>query len=266
MLAVRLLRALYLSCFLLLLSHNSWAIGAEPEQPSDLINLQLSAGEWPPFLSEHLPHQGVVAHLIRDIFAAAGYEVTFNFLPWARAYHDTANGKYAATAVWMLAEERTKDFLYSEPVLSEQFVFFYLKQRRFDWQQLTDLRGLLLGGGLGYSYGPAFDQALENKVFKMSRVGSTEQNFRRLAAGRIDAFAEEISVGYYTLNHLAPELAAEISHHPRPLLVNQSFLLFPQNAAGSAQLLQLFNQHLQQFKQSGRYQQYFDRLAEGGYQ
>ena len=257
----------YVLFYAVLLQHYAClAATTQTAQRASLTELQISAGEWPPFLSEAVPQQGVVAHLIRDIFAEAGYEVTFNFLPWARAYHDTANGKYAATAVWMLAEERTKDFLYSEPVLSEQFVFFYLKQRRFDWQQLTDLRGLLLGGGLGYSYGPAFDQALENRVFKMSRVGSTEQNFRRLAAGRIDAFAEEISVGYYTLNHLAPELVAEISHHPRPLLVNQSFLLFPQSAAGSAQLLQLFNQHLQQFKQSGRYQQYFDRLAEGGYQ
>ncbi|MEH8018387.1 transporter substrate-binding domain-containing protein [Rheinheimera muenzenbergensis] len=265
MLVARLLRLLLYLALVLSLGTGYTAV-PQTEQAGSLPELQISAGEWPPFLSEHLPHQGVVAHLIRDIFAAAGYKVSFSFLPWARAYHDSANGKYAASAVWMLAEERTKDFLYSEPVLSEQFVFFHLKQRRFDWQQLTDLRGLLLGGGLGYSYGPAFDQALEDKVFKMSRVGSTEQNFRRLAAGRIDVFAEEMSVGYYTLNHQLPQLAAEISHHPRPLLINQSFLLFPQNAAGSARLLQLFNQHLQQFKQSGRYQSYFDRLAEGGYQ
>lgn len=253
--------------YAVLLSHYTClAATTQIAEHANLTELQISAGEWPPFLSEALPHQGVVAHLIRDIFAEAGYQVSFSFLPWARAYHDSANGKYAATAVWMLAEDRTKDFLYSEPVLSEQFVFFHLKQRRFDWQQLTDLRGMLLGGGLGYSYGPAFDQALENKVFKISRVGSTEQNFRRLAAGRIDVFAEEISVGYHTLNHQLPELADAISHHPKPLLVNQSFLLFPHNSADSSQLLQLFNQHLQQFKHSGRYQHYFDRLAQGGYQ
>ena len=231
-----------------------------------LIPLQLSAGEWPPFLSESLPHQGAVAHLLSDIFAAAGYQVSFTFLPWGRAYHDSANGKYAATAVWMHSEDRTRDFLYSEPVLSEKFVFFHLKKRPFNWQQLSDLRGLHLGGGLGYSYGPNFDQALQMAVFKMSRVGSTEQNFRRLAAGRIDAFAEEISVGYHTLNHQLPQLTDTISHHPTPLLINQSFLLFPHKAPDSAELAERFNKQLRQFKQSGRYQTYFDRLAEGDYQ
>lgn len=266
MFLARLLRHVVLYALLLLPGHYCLATTTQPEQQSSLIPLQLSAGEWPPFLSESLPQQGAVAHLIRDIFAEAGYNVSFSFLPWGRAYHDSANGKYAASAVWMLAEDRAKDFLYSESVLSEQFVFFYLKQRRFDWQQLTDLRGLVLGGGLGYSYGPAFDQALHNRVFKMSRVNSTEQNFRRLAAGRIDVFAEEISVGYYTLNHQLPELVDLINHHPRPLLINQSYLLFPQKSADSKQLLQLFNSQLQQFKQSGRYQSYFDRLAQGGYQ
>lgn len=266
MLPIRLERYLLLYALLLLPHASSLAAKTQTTDQTSLTALTISAGEWPPFLSESLPHQGVVAHLIRDIFAEAGFSVSFTFLPWARAYHDTANGKYAATAVWMLAEERTKDFLYSAPVLSEQFVLFHLKQRHFDWQQLTDLRGLLIGGGLGYSYGPAFDQALDNKVFKMSRVSSVEQNFRRLAAGRIDVFAEEISVGYHTLNHQLPELAAVISHHPRPLLINQSFLLFPQNNPDTAQLLQVFNQQLLLFRQSGRYQSYFDRLAAGGYQ
>lgn len=263
---MRLVRFVLLYTLLLLPHASGLAATTQAAEQTSLIALTISAGEWPPFLSEALPHQGVVAHLIRDIFAEAGYQVSFSFLPWARAYHDTANGKYAATAVWMLAEDRTKDFLYSEAVLSEQFVLFHLKQRHFDWQQLTDLRGMLLGGGLGYSYGPAFDDALHNKVFKMSRVGSTEQNFRRLAAGRIDVLAEEISVGYHTLNHQLPELAAVISHHPRPLLINQSFLLLPQNSPDSVQLLQVFNQQLQLFRQSGRYQSYFDRLAAGGYQ
>ncbi|MGP9799572.1 substrate-binding periplasmic protein [Rheinheimera sp. NSM] len=261
-----LLRVVYLHTMVLLLSLTVCAHEANTGQQSALIPLQLSAGEWPPFLSESLPHQGVAAHLLRDTFAAAGYQVNFTFLPWARAYHDTANGKYAATAVWMFSEDRTHDFLYSDAVLNEQFVFFHRKQRLFDWQQMADLRGLQIGGGLGYSYGPAFDHAVNSGVFKVSRVASTEQNFRRLAAGRIDVFAEEISVGYHVLNHQLPELAASISHHPKPLLTNQSFLLFPQQTADSTRLLVLFNQQLLLFKQSGRYQTYFDRLAEGEYQ
>ncbi|WP_404340764.1 substrate-binding periplasmic protein [Pseudoalteromonas mariniglutinosa] len=251
---------------LLLLFYFSGKAKAVPVKlDPQLTEIQLSAGEWPPFLSESLPEQGVIAHLIRDIFAELGMKANFTFLPWARAYHDTKNGKYAATAVWMLSEERAASYLYSKPVLNERFVFFYQKKRPFDWQKLTDLRGLLLGGGLGYSYGSEFDQALDNGTFDMSRVANTEQNFRRLAMGRIDAFAEEMRVGYHILNHQLPTLAKQITHHPKPLLTNKSFLLFPKNADDSEKLLTMFNQQLLQFKQSGRYQTYFKQLEQGAY-
>jgi len=235
------------------------------ELDSNTATIKISAGEWPPFLSDSLPHKGVVAHLIRDIFHEAGINVNFTFLPWSRAYHDTLNDKYAATAVWMHNPDRTSDYLYSDAVLSERFVFFYNKKSSFNWQQLADLKGLLLGGGLGYSYGPKFDKALARGDFYLSRVNSTEQNFKRLALGRIDAFAEEQSVGYYTLNQQRPELAKTITHHPKTLLINNSFLLFPKNNPESEKLLTAFNKQLVKFRQSGRYQRYFKYLEQGDY-
>ncbi|MGB6141293.1 MAG: transporter substrate-binding domain-containing protein [Pseudoalteromonas rhizosphaerae] len=259
------LRNICKASLLLLLCVSNATKAVPTAQSIDSTTIQLSAGEWPPFLCESLPYQGVVAHLIRDIFAEAGITVNFTFLPWSRAYHDTENNKYAATAVWMFSDERATAYLYSEPVLSERFVFFYQKQRHFDWQNIADLKGLLLGGGLGYSYGPEFDKALTEGSFEMSRVGNTEQNFRRLALGRIDAFAEEQSVGYFTLKHQLPDLVNVISHHPKPLLINKSFLLFPKNSSESEKLLNTFNQYLLQFKQNGRYQAYFKGLEQGDY-
>ena len=252
-----------------LLTHHAYAI--EVTQPTNkdtnlTTTLNISTGEWPPFLSQSLPHQGVVAHLISDIFAQLNITVNFTFLPWPRAYHDTINGKYGASAIWMFEHQRTHDFLYSEPVLNERFVFFYQKQRPFNWQKLNDLKGALLGGGLAYSYGKEFDDALQAGLFEMSRVSTTEQNFQRLAMGRIDAFAEEQSVGYYTLTSKLPELFDSITHHPKPLLINQSFLLFPKNNVNSEKLQTLFNQELLKFKQTGRYQQYFENLTHGRYQ
>lgn len=232
---------------------------------SNLKTINISAGEWPPFLSEALPHQGVVAHLIRDIFAEAGMQVNFTFLPWGRAYHDTNNGKYDATAVWMHSNERESIYHYSDAVLNEKFVFFYQQKNHFDWQNIADLQGLIIGGGLSYSYGPAFDQAIEDGVFALSRVATTEQNFRRLAIGRIDIFAEEISVGYHTLNSQSPELIKYITHHSKPLLNNTSFLLLPNKIEKSKKLLKIFNSNLAQFRQDGRYQAYFKGLEQGDY-
>ena len=164
----------------------------------------------------------------------------------------------------MHKSEREQDFFYSDPVLDEQFVFFHLREVRFDWQTFSDLRGLTLGGGLEYSYGPAFDAFLERGEVPMERVSSDQQNFEKLLKGRIQLYPQERNVGLAALRNL-PGAAAQITHHPRPLLVNQSYLLFPKSLPGSDLLRQRFDQRLQQYRDSGRYQRYFDDLDQGKY-
>ncbi len=169
-----------------------------------LKKLQFSAGEWPPYLGANLPGQGIAAQLIRDIFADAGYQVSFHFLPWPRAYRETLHGQYAATAIWMYAPERAIDFYYSAAVLEEEFVLFHLKAQPILFDKLEDLAGVELGGGFGYSYGAAFDAAIANGVLKMTRVSQTRTKFSAPAkrpdpgfsgrkTGRIPYFAQSIA-------------------------------------------------------------------------
>ena len=82
----------------------------------------------------------------------------------------------------------------------------------------------------------------------------------RLVRGRIDAFPEEINVGYHILRReLTPSAARQIVHHPRAILENKSFLLFPRATDfESRELLGKFNRRLQAFRASGRYQRYFN--------
>ena len=124
--------------------------------------LSISVGDWPPFFVESEPGQGTVARLVRDIFAAEGYAVKFHFLPWKRAYREAANGRHDATAIWMYTADRQKDFLYSDPVMNERFVLFYRKDTPIEWNQMQDLADLTLGGSIGYSYGPEFDNAIKD--------------------------------------------------------------------------------------------------------
>jgi polar amino acid transport system substrate-binding protein len=228
-----------------------------PEEHTETKNIQISVGEWPPFLSASLPDQGIVAHLLRDVFHEAGYSVEFVFLPWVRAYQVTAQGDYSATAVWMFKSEREEEYLYSAPVLNERFVFFHLKDNKFDWNTIEDLRNKSIGGGLGYSYGPEFDKAAEEGVFSLSRQETVKQNLRMLAAGRIDLYIEEMSVANYTLSHETPDLLDNIAFHEKAILENQSFLLFPKGSAKSLRLMKNFNAQLEAFRKSGRYETYF---------
>lgn len=225
----------------------------------DTRKLSIAVGDWPPYFDQQAPDQGMVAKLLRDVFAEEGFEVTYHFLPWKRAYYEAATGLHDATAVWMHAPEREQDFVYSDPVLKERFVIFHLKDQPVNWSSVEDLSGLKLGGSIGYSYGPAFDQALENNRLDVEWVASTLLNFRRLLFARIDAFPEEINVGHHILRReLSEREAAKITYHPQSLLENDSFVLFPKLRPDTEQLMARFNQRLQAFRDSGRYDDYFE--------
>jgi polar amino acid transport system substrate-binding protein len=233
------------------------SITSNVKQAKASKKLAISTGEWPPYLGANLPHQGMAAQLIRDIFADAGYQVNFHFLPWPRAYRETLQGQYAATAVWMYATERAAEFYYSSAVLEEEFVLFHLKNKPLLFDSIEDLIGLELGGGFGYSYGPAFDAAIAGGQLKMTRVSHTAQNFQRLIKGRIRAFPEEKQVGYHTLRTELPDSQHLITHAQTVLLRNQSFVLFPKGHPDSQHLLDIFQQGLNRYITTGRYPRYF---------
>lgn len=226
--------------------------------------LSIAVGSWPPFLAQSQQHSGHVAHLIKDVFQSRGYIVSFQFMPWERAYREAAAGKHDATAVWMDKQERRLDFLYSDAVMDEVFVFFHRSRDPFDWQTYSDLSQKKIGGGLSYSYGEEMDKAIDQGTILLQRVSTTEQNIKRLAAGFIDAFAEEQSVGYFHLRQLS-HLQGIISHHPKPVSVNQSYVLFPRGTVNSQVLIKEFNQGLADFRSTGKYQQYFDDFSAGKY-
>jgi len=226
----------------------------------------MSVGDWPPYLSAELKHNGIIGHLLTDVFAAAGYELTLSFYPWPRAYQLAKLGKLDMTGVWMHKSEREDDFYYSDPVLDEQFVFFHLKTTDFDWQTMADLRGLSIGGGSEYSYGAAFDHALETKQISIERVPTKKQNWQKLLLGRISIYPEEVNVGYSSLKqYYSKETASLITHHPKPLLINLSYLLFPKGEDKSQTLMKDFNAQLKLFRTSGRYDKYFEAFHNGFY-
>lgn len=229
--------------------------------------VRIAAGEWPPYLSAELHQNGAVAHLISDIFLEEGLEVEFTFLPWGRAYAEAANGDYDLTAVWMHKAEREKDFVFSEPVLNEQFVFFHLKSFPFDWNELSDLQNLMIGGGIKYSYGPEFDAALKSGDLHIERVSTDHQNFSKLLLHRVHIFPQEVNVGYSSLRKgFSKEEVEQVTHHSKPLLNNSSYLMFPKHFKSSEELLSKFNKQIKRFKKSGRYESYFKALQRGEYQ
>lgn len=228
--------------------------------------LEMAVGEWPPYVSQNQKHNGVIAHIISDIFNQIGLETNFHFLPWSRAYSETSKGKYDASAVWMHKDEREEYFIYSDAILTEQFVFFHNKTLKFDWQSMADLKGLRVGSIYGYSYGPELDDAFDKKLLIKTEVTSPEQNFKMLLHNRIDIMPFELNVGNSILkDQFSPSERYKIIAHPKPLLLNSSYVLFPKALEGSKKLSQQFSQKLKEMKESGQYDLYFKKLKEGFY-
>lgn len=223
--------------------------------------IRIAVGEWPPFLHENVKDKGIAARIIEDIFVSEGYDVTFDFLPWPRAYALSKTGKYHGTAVWVRKPERETDFYYSEPVIQEKHVFFHLKSEPFEWRSLEDLLDLKLGGLLGFSYGKELDGALEEGKINMERVGRDKQNYAKLIKKRIEIYPQEINVGYYALKkHFSPEEVELVTHHFRPFMVRSSHLLLARQIEENKDLLIIFNRGLRKLKNSKRYRHYFNVL------
>ncbi len=232
-----------------------------PEDTPEKITV--TVGEWPPFLTQELEGKGVVAEMIVEIFASQGIDAELTFLPWGRGYHETSIGEFQAMGVWMHKQEREQEFLFSDPILKEQFVFFHRKDMDFNWDNMSDLKDYRLGGGIKYSYGPELDAAVTDGTLFMDRGPSDEVNFHKLLTGRIQIYPQEKSVGYFALmNHFSAEDRDQITHHPRPILNNLSYVLFPKALEGSAELVVRFNKGLKEFRESGAYDRYMKRLTD----
>ena len=228
--------------------------------------IRITNGEWPPFLSEKLPHFGAVSRIITEVFALEGVTVEYGFFPWKRSYKLAESGEWDATAVWVYSEERARAFHFSESVLTSQNVFFYLKNLPIDWESLDDLADIKIGASIGYYYGEAFELAEQEGRLKVERSFDDEMNLRMLLKGRIQACVIDLYVGYALLRqHFPLKVLEQVTHHPKAVTETNYQLLFSKQAESGTAQLALFNKGLKKLKESGKFDRYLQDALEGKY-
>ncbi len=219
----------------------------------------LTLGEYPPLDSKQLPHYGLVPRIVTEAFGLEGITVEYEFFPWARAYSESKEGQVNGTLQWFHSEKREKDHYYSDVIMEESNVWFSLKETNFHWDTLESLKGKVVGARIGFTYTPEFYQAIEDGVFEAIFLETNLQNFKMLHSKRIDAFIENLDVGYYGLKQIDDfDKASLVTHHPKPVVVDTTHLLLSKKHVNSPYYLQKFNRGLQSLKASGRYQQFID--------
>lgn len=221
---------------------------------ADAKKIRITIGEWPPYLTQHANHFGTISQVITQCFAMADLEVEFDFFPWSRSLELAKQGKFHGSAAWAYSAAREKDFYYSDPILSTEWVFFHLKENAFKWDSIDDLKAYTIGATIGYDYGKVFRKAEREGKIKVERVQKDELNFAKLLNKRIDLFLLDREVGESMLKQLySKEEAAKITYHPKILRTDPLHLLLSKKLPENRGYLKIFNENLRKLKSNSRW-------------
>jgi polar amino acid transport system substrate-binding protein len=233
--------------------------------------VRLTNGEWPPYLSEHLPHHGCASHIVKEAFSAVGIEIEYGFFPWQRSYEYAKNGKdpsgqiWHGSLVWVPTENRTRHFLYTDAVVTDHEVLFHLKNRSLEWNEISDLQGKTIGGTQHTVY-PNLEEADRRGILHLEKSGTYETLFKRLLLQRIDAVPHVKNVAQYLLRtSLTQYERSQITFSPTVLQKREYHVILTKRLEKNKELIQLFNKGLKIIKENGKYYEYFHNLSVGKY-
>lgn len=222
--------------------------------------VRLTNGEWPPYLSENLEHNGFASQIVTEAFKNVGISVEYGFFVWKRSYDQAKAGRWDGSVVWRHTPERAEHFFFSAPVIEGRDYFFHLKDYSFDWKTMEDLKGIAIGGTASYHYSTPFKIAEESGIIQVDRTSTDEQNFRKLLKGKIDIFPIGLDVGLFLLRNKFPKETRDlIAYHPTPLNSDTLHLMMSKRIKKSEELISFFNKGLQELKDSGRYNQIIEK-------
>ena len=222
----------------------------------------ISTSQWSPYITSVSPQYGSMSTIINEAFNHVGIEVEYVFLPWARAYEGARTGEVDATSYWYKDEKHEQDFLYSDPLTTDEMVFFRLKNNtKPNWRQLRDFDDLSIGLTRGYTYTQAMWGYAEKNKNNVYIVGSDRQNLKMLMLGRVDIIPMQKDVGLHLIHSMfSQHQAQKVEILSPPLSVRTGHLLFPKANKNSQKLMLLFNQGLAKLRGSGRLEVLQDEL------
>lgn len=219
-------------------------------------SIRISAGDWPPYISEQLPHYGITSRIVQEAFALEGITVELEFYPWSRSLELARSGQVQATLGWAITEERKQDFRFSQqPINTEQTVFFFHRDRPIDWQgiwQQNTPQQHRVGATLGYEYGERFDTSEANQHFHLKHYPDDKDGFLMLLKKQIDFFPVDLVVAHHILRQHYPLQRQQFDYVRKPLHFVELYLLFSKKDPASQQLKLKFDQGMKKLKNKGR--------------
>lgn len=210
--------------------------------------VRMLANTSPPYADRRLPEQGLALELVSHIMKRAGYETDISIEIWARAMEGVRIGLYDALATAWYSEERSRDFLFSEPYLESRLIMVKLRSRPFSVNDLSDLQGARLGVRADYAYGIDFDAVPELRLVEENHL---IQNLLNLLNGSVDVVIGDQRTMALQLNEYLQQQRHKFEVLPIELPSRARHVAASRALVGSEKLVADFNRALADAKKDG---------------
>lgn len=145
---------------------------------------------WPPFTpnATGLTETGLSYDLVREVARRIGADFQLELFPQNRALQMLKTGERDGITVISKNAERDAYLLFSDPIFQKRGLIYFDKARLpgFAWSRADDLAGRKIGVVRGHNYGDELEKFFIAHADDVEHVTSIEQNFQKLALGRID--------------------------------------------------------------------------------
>ncbi|MDM8538680.1 transporter substrate-binding domain-containing protein, partial [Desulfobacterales bacterium HSG17] len=142
--------------------------------------------------------KGLRVELLTKIIEQMGYRYHPKIEPWARAIDSVKNGDMDGICSIWHKPEREAFLQYPKYPLHFEVTAIYQPKgtKPILYRSIEDFKGLTIGTIIGFGYPKEF---MESTLFTKEKVVSDEQNFSKLASGRVDAIISDSILGGYKI-------------------------------------------------------------------
>lgn len=229
-----------------------------PSEGSAETPLIIATGELPPYVSTN-PRESVMTEVLKEVGHEMGVTFVFRFMPWKRCESAVEKLEAWGAIPYVLTPEREKKYYFSDKLFNRAGKFFYYSQKgtpkQIPFSGLSDLRGYIIGGVIGYYY----EQSLLEAKLHVEFVTADEQNFWKLRAGKVDLIIADEVVGNYIIRKRFPQEVGNYFTLSKPLDVIGDYLITSKKYPNTQKLLIKFNMALEKIKGNGVYQRILDK-------
>lgn len=197
--------------------------------------------------------EGYAIDAAREIFAAAGYDIEYLNVSWARALQLAREGRIDAVAGAFRGD--APDFVFPQEASGISRTNLYTNaESQWEYQGISSLKGQTLLAINGYFYSPELDDYIARNLDDPSRVwilsgpAPLDRAIRLLEQHRTDVFVEDEFVMNWasqTQGNVPPRSAGEIYQAP-------FYIAFSPVNPKAAALAQVLSDGTRELRQSGR--------------